>query len=248
MRPAQSPAFLMGILSALLVFSTGCSSRPSDDAIAKDIQKKIAENPLTKDAPVSVSTQAGKVTLTGKVKSPEVREKIDQIAREAPGATAVEDQTTAAPPPAPALETAAPPPQTNPPPQEAPKPKPKPIVVPAGTVLTVRTGEALSSKDSQQGQTFLATLAQPISAGGKRALPTGATVRGTVVAAKKKGKIKGEGQLALTLNSVSVRGHTYHIRTDTLDSTVKGKGKRTAGCNDRRRRCGRRPDWRTRGR
>jgi hypothetical protein len=94
--------------------------------------------------------------------------------------------------------------------------------------LTVKTGQALSSKDSQEGQTFLATLAQPVSAGGKRALPTGATVSGTVVAAKKKGKIKGEGQLAVTLNSISVGGHTYPIHTNTLDSTVKGKGKRTA--------------------
>ena len=45
---------------------------------------------------------------------------------------------------------------------------------------------------------------------------------------RRKGKIKGEGQLALTLNSVSVGGHKYHIRTNTLDSTVKGTGKRTA--------------------
>jgi hypothetical protein len=228
----------MGSLSTLLMLSIGCTSRPSDDAIAKDIQKKIAENPLTKDAPVSVSAQAGKVTLSGKVKSPEVREKIEQMAREEPGAIAVDDQTTALPAAVPPPETAAvpaaaappeaaaPPPQTNPPPAEPPKPKP--IVLPAGTVLTVRTGEALSSKSSQEGQTFLATLAQPVSAGGRRALPTGATVRGTVVTAKKKGKIKGEGQLALTLNSVSVRGHTYRIRTDTLDSTVKGKGKRSA--------------------
>src|SRR5512133_2922020 len=135
MRPAQSP-FLAGSVIALLVFSIGCARRPSDDGIAKDIQKKIAENPLTKDASVSVSAQAGKVTLSGKVKSPEVREKIAQIAREQPGATAVEDQTTAVPqpgpapemagvpPPAASPEAAAPPPQTNPPPQEAPKPKP----------------------------------------------------------------------------------------------------------------------------
>jgi hypothetical protein len=232
----QSP-FLVGSVSALLVFSIGCVTRPGDDAIAKDIQKKIAENPLTKDASVSVSAQAGKVTLSGKVKSLEVREKIAQFAREQPGATAVEDQTTAAPqpgpapetagaPPAPPAEAAAPPPQTNSPSQEAPKPKP--IIIPAGTVLTVRTGEALSSKSSQEGQTFLGTLAQPVSTGGRRALPTGATVNGTVVAAKKKGKIKGEGQLALTLNSISVGGHTYRILTNTLDSTVKGKGKRTA--------------------
>jgi hypothetical protein len=125
----------------------------------------------------------------------------------------------------------APPAATAPPaPVEKPKPKPKPqpIVVPAGTVLTVRTSQALSSKNSQAGQTFLAELAQPLSVAGRSALPAGSTVSGTVVTAKAKGKIKGEGQLDLALTSISVGGHTYQLQTNVLSSTVKGKGKRTA--------------------
>jgi hypothetical protein len=118
-------------------------------------------------------------------------------------------------------EAAAPPPPVE-------KPKPRPIVVPAGTVLTVRTNQALSSKSSQTGQTFLATLAQPVSVGGRSALPTGSTVSGTVVTAKAKGKIKGEGQLDLSLTSISLGRNTYPIQTTVLSSTVKGKGKRTA--------------------
>jgi len=116
--------------------------------------------------------------------------------------------------------------QSAPPP--LPPPPPTPIVVPAGTVLTVRTSQALSSKDSQTGQTFLASLAQPVSVKGKAALPAGSTVSGTVVNAKAKGKVKGEGQLDLALTSVSVGNHTYQIQTAVLSSTVKGKGKRTA--------------------
>jgi hypothetical protein len=88
--------------------------------------------------------------------------------------------------------------------------------------------QALGSKASKTGQTFLATLAQPVSAGGRPAIPAGSTVSGTVVNAKPKGKFKGEGELSLTLTSVSVRGQTYTIQTGPLDSTVKGKGKRTA--------------------
>jgi hypothetical protein len=86
----------------------------------------------------------------------------------------------------------------------------------------------LSSKTSTTGQAFIATLAQPVGAGGKTALPKGATLSGTVVTAKAKGKIKGEGQLDLMLTSISVRGHTYPIKTNLLSSTEKGKGKRTA--------------------
>jgi hypothetical protein len=49
-----------------------------------------------------------------------------------------------------------------------------------------------------------------------------------VVSAKAKGKVKGEGELILALTSITVKGKNYAIRTGTLDSTVKGKGKRTA--------------------
>jgi hypothetical protein len=94
--------------------------------------------------------------------------------------------------------------------------------------LTVRLGQGLSSKDSQEGQTFLATVAQPVSVAGRTAIPAGSTASGTVVAAKKKGKVKGEGQLTLALTSITVRGQTHAIQTGVFNSTVKRKGKRTA--------------------
>jgi hypothetical protein len=143
---------------------------------------------------------------------------VEQIAREEPEIAGVDDQTTIEP------EAVAP----APPPPPVEKPKPQPLLVPAGTVLTVRTGQALSSKSCQTGQAFLATLAQPVSVKGRSALTAGSTVSGTVVTAKAKGKVKGEGQLDLSLTSISVGGHTYQIQTSVLSSTVKGKGKRTA--------------------
>ena len=75
---------------------------------------------------------------------------------------------------------------------------------------------------------WFATLAQPVSVGGRSAFPAGATISGEVVAAKAKGRIKGQGELSLTLTSISVGGRTYRIQTNTLDTSVKGKGKRTA--------------------
>jgi len=210
------------LLSALLGLSSACSKHPSDDTIAKDIQDKVAADPDTKDSQVSVAAKNGKVTLTGQVKTPAAQQKVEQIAKGEPGETGVDDQT-AVQPDTTAAQAMAPPP---PPPVE--KPKPQPIVVPAGTTLTVRVGQALSSKTSQSGQTFLATLAQPVSVGGRTAIPAGATISGTVVSAKSKGKIKGEGELSLALTSVTVNGQTYPIQTGVLDSTTKGKGKRTA--------------------
>jgi hypothetical protein len=211
-------------LVVLLGISIGCNNRASDEQIQKDIQAKAAADAETKDSDVTVASKKGKVTLSGKVRTPAAQQKLEQIAREEPGATDVDDQTSIQPDATQAVQ--APPPAQPAPPVE--KPKPQPIVVPAGTALTVRLGQALSSKTSQPGQTFLATLAQPVSVEGRTAIPAGATVSGTVVSAKAKGKFKGEGELTLALTNVTVKGHTYSIQTQTLENTVKGKGKRTA--------------------
>jgi len=217
----------IALLTVLAGLTVGCSKHPNDETIAKDIQSKVAAAPETKDSDVQVTAKDGKVTLTGKAKDPAAQQKIEQIAREEPGTTGVDDQTTtesAAAPAAPEVSPASQP--QAPPPVE--KPKPQPIVVPAGTPLAVRVNQALGSRSSQTGQTFTATLAQPLSVGGHNAIPRGADFLGTVLNAKAKGKFKGEGELSLQLTSVTVHGHTYRIQTAPLDSTVKGKGKRTA--------------------
>jgi hypothetical protein len=220
MFPKQRVAVLF--VGVLFAFAGGCSKPANDDAIAKDIQDKIAADPTTKDAAVTVTTKDGKVTVKGTVKDAATQQKIDQIAKEEPGSTGVSDETAIVPIAGAVAEQAAPPAA----PVEAPKPQP--IVVPAGTALTVTVDQALSSKTSQPGQTFLATLARPVSVDGKTAIPKGASLTGTVITAKEKGKIKGEGQLSIALNSVTIGGQNFTIQTTPLDSTVKGKGKRTA--------------------
>jgi BON domain-containing protein len=200
MRKIYEPVFSIVLVGALLGLSMGCTKRPNDDTIKKDIQDKVAADPDTKDSNVAVASKDGKVTLTGTAKNPAAQKKVEQIAKQEPGIAGVENQTTVQPP----------------------------IVVPAGTDLVVILGQALSSKTSQEGQTFTASVAQPISVGGRPAIAKGASVSGTVVTAKEKGKIKGEGQLSVTLRTVVVGGQTYQIQTNTLDSTIKGKGSRTA--------------------
>jgi BON domain len=225
-KNSVSPLAFSGtfFLATILTFTTGCSKGASDDTIAKDVQSKIEADPVTKDSPVNVTAQDGKVIIKGTVKDQATQQRMDQIAREEPGAKGLDDET--------ALLSATTPDQaTNTVPAAAATPAPpppQPIVVPAGTGLVVTVDQALSSKTSQAGQTFLATLARPVTVEGSTAIPKGSSVTGTVITAKEKGKIKGEGQLALALTSITVRGKNYSIQTGTLDSTVKGKGKRTA--------------------
>jgi BON domain len=207
---------LFSMLLLSLGMAVACSKHTKDEQIQQDIQTKAASDPDTKDSDVQVASKEGKVTITGKVKSPAASKRLEQIAKEEPGTADVDNQTAVEP-----EAMAAQPAQPVPPP-------PQPIVVPSGTALTVRLGQAVGSKTSQTGQTFLATLAQPVTVSGTPAIPAGSTIGGTVVSAKAKGKIKGEGELVLALTSITVNGKTYSIKTATLDSTVKGKGKRTA--------------------
>jgi BON domain-containing protein len=230
MPGSRTSRIFVVFLILLMGFVVACSTRPSDETITKDVQNKIAADPETQGSTIEVITKDGRVTLRGKATTPAAQQKAEQFARLEPGVVSIEDVSSVEPEPMPLPPAAAEPAkamQTAPsPPVE--KPKPKPLVVPAGTVLTVRVGTPLSSKTSQSGQTFPVTLAQPVSVGDRKAIPAGASATGTVVAAKAKGKIKGEGQLDLALTSITVKGRTYPIETRVLENRAKGKGKRTA--------------------
>jgi hypothetical protein len=155
----------------------------------------------------------------------------------APSAPAAEPTTTAqsAPAvPAPAPETAPPAdspataPMSAPPPAPAPPPPPPPprqYVVPAGSSLVVRVGQTLSAKNSNVGDSFSGTLAQSVVVQGVKVIPAGATVTGTVVAAKGQGRFKGSGDLGIAIRRVG----SYSVATTSYEATTKGKGKRTAG-------------------
>jgi len=104
----------------------------------------------------------------------------------------------------------------------------KPLVVPAGTILTVRLGQPVGSKISQSGQTFSATVAVPVQIGGETVIPAGANASGTVVEATPAGRFKGGSVLRLKLDSVTVNGVQHAIQTSALVRGQKGKGKHTA--------------------
>ena len=154
----------------------------------------------------------------------------DQSANQSnpPTQQAPEQSSQAQPQPAQEPVAAAPAPAPVAAPAPEPPPPPPPIVVPAGTAITIRTSQALGSKTSQTGTVFTGVVVSAVSAGGKVAIPASSPVQGTVVSAKAKGKVKGEGELTLALTQVSVRGRAYPVQTSVWSQTQKGKGKRTA--------------------
>ena len=105
---------------------------------------------------------------------------------------------------------------------------PPPIVVPVGKVLTVTLDQTINSKIANNGDSFAASLAEPVTVDANVVLPTGTKVRGTIVTAQSAGKFKGNALLQLTLDSVSVNGARYPIQTSEFEEAGKGRGKRTA--------------------
>jgi len=111
---------------------------------------------------------------------------------------------------------------------KAEAPRPRPIVVPADTVINVVLDEPVGSKISSPGQNFAATVSQPVEVQGRIAIPKGARATGIVKDAKAAGRFKGGAALELTLASIEISGTNYDVHTTAPVETSKGKGKRTA--------------------
>lgn len=107
-------------------------------------------------------------------------------------------------------------------------PPPKPVVVPAGTVISVVLDQSVGSKISTPGQEFSATVNHPVEVDGEVVIPKGARATGIVKEAKPAGRFKGGAQLQLALTSVEIKGASHRIHTTSPTQVSTGKGKRTA--------------------
>jgi hypothetical protein len=105
---------------------------------------------------------------------------------------------------------------------------PSTVVVPAGTLLSVRVNQPLGSDVSHSGQTFKAELASPVLINGQPVLPKRAQVLGTVTTAESSGHFNGRSQLGLKLTEISYNGQSYEIKSTEWSRIGPSRGKRTA--------------------
>ena len=102
---------------------------------------------------------------------------------------------------------------------------PHTVTLAAGPLLPVRIGETLSSARSQPGDTFLATLTQPLVIDGWIIAERGARVEGRVVDASQAGRVKGASHLGIsivrlaTADGQNIRIHTEPFVKDAASST-----------------------------
>jgi len=127
--------------------------------------------------------------------------------------------------PAPIVEHA----QTPPPPPPPAKPVVRTITLASGSVLPIRTTEALDSATTQPGSVFHGILAADVTdANGNVAFAAGAPVTGQVTDVKDAAHFKGSSLLTVQVTSISFHGERIGVSTEPYSVEGKGRGKNTA--------------------
>ncbi len=229
-------AGLPSALAAMLLLGTGCSKKPTDAQITAQVQSALSSDAALQGQPITVSVNNGAVTLSGAVNGPGSRELASNDAAHVAGVSTVINNLTTQTAGTSSLQTAGPAqsgyagstPAPNTPSYSTQPPPQQPTTIPAGTRIRVQLGQTLSTQDSQIGETFSATVADPVVVNGQTVIPAGTSASGTVTDVKKLGHFMGNALLAVRLDSISANGATYPVRTSTVERFEKGKGKRTA--------------------
>jgi hypothetical protein len=102
-----------------------------------------------------------------------------------------------------------------------------PLNLDPGTKITVTVDQTLSSQTATPGEHFNASVIVPVEVAGQQAIPVGAKASGTVTVAKSAGRFAGHAELAVVLDSITVDGTTYEVKTEPFVRLSKGRGKRT---------------------
>lgn len=106
-----------------------------------------------------------------------------------------------------------------------------PVMIPQGTLVQLRTSEAVNSKHARGGEPIQFTVIQDVTVGGVLAIPRGATVHGIIADVKRPdpGALTGSNELALELTSLDLMGQSYPLQSDLFRVKGPGKGGRSAG-------------------
>ena len=109
-----------------------------------------------------------------------------------------------------------------------PPPRNAGVELPAGTNLVVRMIEGVDSQVNRVGQTFAASLDEPVMLNGETVIPRGADVVVKLVDARESGKLTGRAELTMDLVSVKVDGRMVDLNTQTVSRESASRGARTA--------------------
>jgi hypothetical protein len=102
------------------------------------------------------------------------------------------------------------------------------ITLGAGTVITVRMIDTVDSSVHQTGQTFRASLDEPLMFNSRVIAPRGADVTTKLVNVEEAGRIQGRSELALILYDITINGHKYEITSEEVTQSGASRGAQSA--------------------
>jgi hypothetical protein len=100
--------------------------------------------------------------------------------------------------------------------------------IPTGSKVVIRMIDNINSEKSKMGETFVATLDEPVMVSGIEVIPKNADVRGRITNVNEAGRVAGSAQLGLELTQVVVNGIPYSVTTSEYQEVAEGRGSQTA--------------------
>lgn len=202
--------FWLTIAAAALLAAGGCKKEPASEAQTQqqieEAQKKLAE--------------AEQQAAEARRQLEEAQQKAAQ--QQAQGGRGQSAQSSGAAPGAAAPRGASPAASSTVPAQ----PAAKPVTLPEGTQIVIRTTNTLTTKELKNGERFLATLHQPLVVDGVTLAAKGAEVEGVVVESDPGGRVKGVAQLGVALRSIQTAAGKVEIQTGAYVTEAKSSVKK----------------------
>jgi hypothetical protein len=108
-------------------------------------------------------------------------------------------------------------------------PAPETYTVPAATEIPVRLIDAVSTETNKAGDTFLASLAEPLVIDGVVLFAKDASVQGKIVSLEEPGRVSGVASISLQLTEIQAKnGSSIPLQTELFSETAKSQKKKDA--------------------
>jgi hypothetical protein len=102
------------------------------------------------------------------------------------------------------------------------------VQIPTGTPITVRMIDSIDSNVARLGQTFRASVDEPVMMNGQTVIPRGADALVKLVEDQQSGKFEGKTILTLALTDITINGQTIDTTASDVTKASHSRGARTA--------------------
>ena len=107
-------------------------------------------------------------------------------------------------------------------------PVPRTVKIPAGTLLTAVMIDSVGTETNKVGDTFTASLAEPLVINGQTVVAKGTKVGGRVETLDEPGRVKGKAAISLVLTELLRRDKAYAIATQPFSAQAEPETKQNA--------------------